>query len=95
MDTKKVSEKAHLLQTHVARMKAEFKKLRSEHVSKMSEFSLTMNQTSTQIAAALRAFSKVGGVSSGGEEFRRERIELYSEEDSYQLTSSETLSELK
>ncbi len=76
-------------------MKSEFKKLRSDHVTKMSEFSLTMNQTSNQITAALRAFSKVGGVGSGGEEFRRERIELYSEEESYQKLSNETLGELK
>ncbi len=76
-------------------MKAEFKKLRSDHVSKMAEFSLMINQTSNQISAALRAFSKVGGVSSGGEEFRQERIELYSEEESYQQLSNETLSELK
>ena len=76
-------------------MKAELKKLRSDHLSKLADFSLTLNETSNQITAALKTFVRVGNVGSAGEEFRRERIELYRDEESYDKFSKETLSELK
>ena len=97
IDPKKLTQKAHLLQTSVADMKSELKKLRQDHVSKMADFSLTIKQTSNQISAALGAFMKLGGVrvGSGGEAFRRERLELYREEESYGKLANETWNELE
>ena len=95
IDPKKVSERTRLLQSNITVIKAELKKLRSDHISKMADFSLTLSQTSNQITAALRTFVRFGGVGSGGEEFRQERIELYRDEESYEKFSKETLSELK
>ena len=96
-DSKKLTQKTHVLQTSVADMKEELKKLRKDHVSKMADFSLTIKQTSNQISAALGAFVKLGGVSVGsaGETFRRERLELYREEESYEKLSKEILNELE
>ena len=98
IDQKKLSTMAHSLKASVKKLKSDMAEMRQDHMHQASAFSLSLLQARQKIISRMTVITKLGRLGASPDEledFRRDRLKLYSMKEDYDRRAKPALRELE